>query len=77
MNDAFTSRRDQPTFEQRLEELETLVEDLEKGELCLEEMLERYERGMELISSCQKRLERAELRITEIAAIPAEDPSDA
>lgn len=67
----------QMTFEQRLEELEELVEELEEGDLCLEDMLERYEHGMGLIAFCQQRLERAELRITEIAALPADHPSDA
>ncbi len=76
MTHASVSQGDQQSFEQRLKELEMLIEELERGELCLEEMLERYEQGMELITSCQQRLERAELRITEIAALSADDSRD-
>ncbi|MDQ4044734.1 MAG: exodeoxyribonuclease VII small subunit [Chloroflexota bacterium] len=68
MNATNAPGREEPSFEERLEELETLVEELEAGDLCLEEMLQRYEQGMTLIAACQDRLERAELRITEIAA---------
>jgi exodeoxyribonuclease VII small subunit len=56
------------TFEQRLDELETLVGQLESGDLSLDEMLERYEHGMELVASCQRQLAEAELRVTRIAA---------
>jgi exodeoxyribonuclease VII small subunit len=72
-----TDQREHVTFEQRLEELEKLVEELERGDLCLEDMLKRYEHGMALVAFCQQRLERAELRITEIAAQSADQPSDA
>lgn len=64
----------EPTFEERLEELETLVEELESGDLCLEDMLKRYQQGMSLIAACQDRLNNAELRITEIAADSGDEP---
>ena len=63
-----TTSQTEPSFEERLEELETLVEELEAGELSLEDMLARYEQGMKLLAACQERLDTAELRITEIAA---------
>jgi exodeoxyribonuclease VII small subunit len=50
-------------FERALDELEKLVERMEKGELSLEESLKLYERGMELSKSCQKALDAAEKRI--------------
>jgi exodeoxyribonuclease VII small subunit len=56
------------TFEQRLDELEALVDQLESGDLSLDEMLQRYEHGMDLVSSCQQQLSEAELRVTRIAA---------
>ncbi|HEV2127114.1 MAG TPA: exodeoxyribonuclease VII small subunit [Thermomicrobiales bacterium] len=68
MNATDTSALEEPSFEERLEELKTLVEELEAGDLSLEDMLQRYEQGMSLIATCQDRLERAQLRITEIAA---------
>ncbi|MEG3639024.1 exodeoxyribonuclease VII small subunit [Magnetococcus sp. PR-3] len=54
-------------FEASLERLETLVGDLERGELPLEEALSAYEEGMKLAKQCQKRLDSAEKRIEKIA----------
>lgn len=56
------------TFEQRLDELDTLVSELESGDLSLDQMLARYEHGMALVASCQQQLAEAELRVTRIAA---------
>ena len=56
-------------FETALEELETLVEDLEGGDLSLEESLKAFERGVALTRHCQEALRAAEQRV----AILAED----
>ena len=53
----------QPDFEKALAELESLVENLERGELPLEETLKQFERGIELTRSCQKALQSAEQRV--------------
>jgi len=50
-------------FEHSLDELETLVEKMENGELSLEESLAAYERGVGLYRRCQQALEQAELRV--------------
>lgn len=50
-------------FELSLDELETLVEKMERGELSLEESLAAYERGVGLYRRCQQALEQAELRV--------------
>ncbi|MEJ7747586.1 MAG: exodeoxyribonuclease VII small subunit [Luteimonas sp.] len=50
-------------FESSLDELETLVEKMEHGELSLEESLAAYERGVGLYRRCQQALEQAELRV--------------
>ena len=50
-------------FEKALHELETLVEELEIGELTLEESLKRYERGVALTRICQKTLTDAEQKV--------------
>ena len=52
-----------PEFERSLEELEALVERLERGELSLEESLAQFERGIELTRNCQTALAEAEQRI--------------
>jgi len=50
-------------FEQSLDELEQLVQKLERGDLSLDESLKAYERGIALYRSCQGALEQAELRV--------------
>jgi exodeoxyribonuclease VII small subunit len=51
------------TFERSLEELETIVNRLESGDLPLEESLELFERGVKLSRKCRERLANAERRI--------------
>lgn len=50
-------------FEASLESLEQLVEQMERGEMSLEESLAAYERGVGLYRRCQGALEQAELRV--------------
>ncbi len=45
------------SFEQALEELEKIVEELETGEVGLEDSLKLYEKGIGLYRLCMKRLE--------------------
>jgi exodeoxyribonuclease VII small subunit len=51
------------TFESSLEELESIVRQLEQGELTLEKSLELFEQGVKLSRDCQERLNQAERRI--------------
>jgi exodeoxyribonuclease VII small subunit len=53
-------------FEKALAELEGLVEQLEKGDLTLEESLQRFERGIELAHACQSALQRAEQKVEKL-----------
>jgi exodeoxyribonuclease VII small subunit len=50
-------------FEHALDELEQLVQKMEKGEQTLDESLAAYERGIALYRQCQGALEQAELRV--------------
>jgi exodeoxyribonuclease VII small subunit len=50
-------------LEKALQELEALVERLERGDLSLEESLKQFERGMELTRACQAALRDAEQRV--------------
>lgn len=59
------------SFERALDELEQLVQKMEKGEQSLDESLAAYERGVALYRECQKVLEQAELRVRLLA-----DPLD-
>ncbi|PTD96026.1 exodeoxyribonuclease VII small subunit [Pseudothauera lacus] len=50
-------------FESAVAELETIVRDMEAGSLALEQALERYQRGTELLRYCQQTLSAAEARV--------------
>ncbi|MCI0667499.1 MAG: exodeoxyribonuclease VII small subunit [Methylococcaceae bacterium] len=50
-------------FEKSLQELEQLVEHLEKGDIPLEDSLKFFERGIQLTRACQKALKEAEQKV--------------
>ncbi|WP_027707973.1 exodeoxyribonuclease VII small subunit [Zooshikella ganghwensis] len=50
-------------FEQSLQALEKLVEQLESGELSLEESLQTFEQGIKLTRQCQEALKEAEQKV--------------
>ncbi|MEE9488166.1 MAG: exodeoxyribonuclease VII small subunit [Candidatus Brocadiales bacterium] len=50
-------------FEKALERLEEVVEELEKGELSLDESLAKYENGIKMYRICLGLLEGAEKRL--------------
>lgn len=52
-----------PTFEEKLESLEAMVERLEAPDLPLEEALAMFEKGMLLSAECRKTLTEAEARV--------------
>lgn len=47
-------------------ELETIVNQLEKGELSLEESLKSFERGIKLSQQCQQALNNAEQKVQKL-----------
>lgn len=52
-----------PKFEECLERLEKIVQELEKGDVPLEQSLTLFEEGMKLSNSCRKELEEAEGKV--------------
>ncbi len=53
-------------FESALAELESLVEQLENGDLGLDESLQRFERGVALTRACQKALQQASQKVRKL-----------
>jgi exodeoxyribonuclease VII small subunit len=51
------------TFEESLKKLETIVDQLEKGELPLEESLKLFEEGVGLSAVCKRELDAAEGKV--------------
>lgn len=53
-------------FEESLSQLEGLVQEMESGELTLEESLVAFEKGVSLARACKEALRRAEERIAQL-----------
>ncbi len=64
------------SFEEALERLEEIVEDLEGGQMTLEDSLKRFQEGMELRALCLGKLQDAETRIEQVLADTAEAGSN-
>jgi exodeoxyribonuclease VII small subunit len=54
------------TFEEAMEQLETIVERLEEGDVPLEEAITIYKKGMELSKLCHDKLKNVEEQLTQI-----------
>jgi exodeoxyribonuclease VII small subunit len=50
-------------FEEALKKLEKIVDDLEAGEMSLDESLIKYEEGVKLSKLCSRQLEAAKSRV--------------
>lgn len=62
-------------FEEALQRLESVVEQMESGDLPLETLLSRFEEGAHLVKSCHARLSEAELKISQLEKNAAGDPA--
>lgn len=58
----------QMNFEQAVEELEKIAEELESGNIALENAIKYFERGNELKKFCDAKLQDAKLRVEKITA---------
>ena len=65
------------SFEQAIDELEAIIEAIEAGEIGLEDVLTRYERGVGLIQRCRDVLSGAETRLKKLNLDQLDDPNDA
>ena len=55
------------TFEENMHRLEQIVRAMERGDVPLEESLKLFQEGTELVRSCGKLLDEAELQVKKIA----------
>jgi len=83
--DSVARKRSGLDFENALNELEQLVERMEKGEISLEDSLKDFERGIELTRTCQQALKAAEQKVqilmekggtAEVAPFESEEQQD-
>ena len=63
---------DELNYEQAIEELESIIEAIEQGEVGLEESLAKYRRGASLLSRCRSILKRAEQDLEQLGADDSE-----
>ena len=64
---------DTMTFEEAMNELEKLVESLDKGDISLDQAISAYDRGSRLKDLCQKKLNEAKMKVE---TIQSSDNSD-
>ena len=57
-------KKEENSFEEKIESLENIVSKLEKGDLNLDDSMAKFEEGMKLSKQCSDLLENAEKRIT-------------
>ena len=62
------------TFEASMQRLEQIVRTMERGDAPLEESLKLFQEGTELVRSCGKLLEEAELQVKKIMTAPDGSP---
>lgn len=62
------------TFEANLQRLEQIVRTMERGEVPLEQSLELFREGTELVRTCGKLLDEAELQVQKVLTAPDGTP---
>ena len=64
---------DKMNFEEAMDELEKLVESLDRGDISLDQAIAAYDRGSQLKDHCQKKLIEAKMKVE---TIQSSDNSD-
>lgn len=62
------------TFEESMARLEQIVRAMERGDVALEESLKLFQEGTELVRSCQKLLDDAQIQVKKIMIAPDGSP---
>lgn len=57
-------KKEEMSFEEIMKKLEVIANELEKGDLNLDESVKKFEEGIELSKMCNEILEKAEKKIT-------------
>lgn len=64
------------TFEDNMKRLEQIVRAMERGDVPLEESLKMFQEGTDLVRSCSKILDEAQLMVKKIASAPDGSPTE-
>ena len=68
------SEIENPSFEKAFAELEEVVQQLEAGDLTLDQAMALFERGTALATQCNAQLDAAELRVQQLVPVGDEYP---
>lgn len=63
-----------PSFEDALKKLESLVAEMESGDLPLDTMMKDFEEGRKLVALCTKELDGIKQRIEKVTATGGAEP---
>ena len=64
------------SFEANMQRLEQIVRALERGEVALEESLKLFQEGTQLVASCGKLLDEAELQVQKVVVQADGSPAE-
>lgn len=67
---------DKKNFEEAMNRLEAIVRSLERGEVSLEESLNLFQEGAELIGRCEKQLDEAEQLVRKLRKTESGEPEE-
>ena len=67
---------DKKNFEEAMNRLEAIVRSLERGEVSLEESLNLFQEGAELIGHCEKQLDEAEQLVRRLRKSESGEPEE-
>jgi len=63
-------------FEKSLERLESIVAEMEAGELSLDEMIAHFEEGSKLVKQCSAKLSEVEKKIEKLVSLQDADKTE-
>ena len=58
----------EPKFEEKIAELEKIIDALENGNIDLDESIEKYTKAMKLVKECDEKLKSIEQQVNQIVS---------
>ena len=67
-------KKENLSFEESMQRLEQIIRAMERGEVPLEESLKLFQEGTQLVASCEKLLDNAQLQVKMVLTAPDGSP---
>jgi exodeoxyribonuclease VII small subunit len=67
-------KKENMSFEESMQRLEQIIRAMERGEVPLEESLKLFQEGTQLVASCEKMLDNAQLQVKMVLTAPDGSP---